>query len=90
MEGYNNHVKLVEDKEKENLQIFIELNDEIKRQSEVSSDWSDKTTTELHSIQGKIEKFLLEDLRRDAPTGNFLDFYANFNNYIYFIFFFQV
>ncbi|EFN72909.1 Bipolar kinesin KRP-130 [Camponotus floridanus] len=69
MEGYNNHVKLVEEKEKENLQMFIKLNDEIKRQSEISSDWSDKTTMELHSIQEKIGKFLLEDLRRDTPTG---------------------
>jgi len=74
MEGYNNHVKLVEEKEKENLQMFIKLNDEIKRQSEISSDWSDKTTMELHSIQEKVGKFLLEDLRRDTPTGNFSTF----------------
>lgn len=74
MEGYNNHVKLVEEKEKENLQMFIKLNDEIKRQSEISSDWSNKTTMELHSIQEKIGKFLLEELRRDTPTGNFSTF----------------
>ncbi|KAM0732655.1 Kinesin-like protein Klp61F [Formica fusca] len=69
MEGYDNHVKLVEEKEKKNLQMFIELDDEIKRQSEISSDWNDKTTTELNSIQERIGKFLLEDLRRDTPTG---------------------
>ncbi|XP_050448393.1 kinesin-like protein Klp61F [Cataglyphis hispanica] len=69
MEGYNNHVKLVKEKEKKNLQMFIKLGDEIKKQSEVSSDWNDKTTTELHSIQERIGKFLLEDLRRDTPTG---------------------
>lgn len=74
MEGYDNHVKLVEEKEKKNLQMFIELDDEIKRQSEISSDWNDKTTTELNSIQERIGKFLLEDLRRDTPTGKFTTF----------------
>ncbi|KAL6443151.1 hypothetical protein ACFW04_002832 [Cataglyphis niger] len=69
MKGYNNHVKLVKEKEKKNLQMFITLGDEIKKQSEISSDWNDKTTTELHSIQERIGKFLLEDLRRDTPTG---------------------
>lgn len=71
MEGYDNHVKLVEEKEKENVQMFVKLNDEIKRQSEISSNWNDKTIMELHSIQEKIGKFLLEDLRRDTPTGKF-------------------
>lgn len=71
MEGYDNHVKLVEEKKKENLQMFTKLDDEIKRQSEISSDWNDKTRTELHSIQERIGKFLLEDLRRDTPTGKF-------------------
>lgn len=74
MEGCDNHVKLVEEKEKKNLQMFIELDDEIKRQSEISSDWDDKTTTELNSIQERIGKFLLEDLRRDTPTGKFTTF----------------
>lgn len=71
MEGYNNHVKLVKEKEKKNLQMFIKLGDEIKKQSKISSDWNDKTTTELHSIQERIGKFLFEDLRRDTPTGKF-------------------
>ncbi|CAL1688462.1 unnamed protein product [Lasius platythorax] len=69
VQGYDNHVKLVEEKEKKNLQMFTELNNEITKQSKISSDLNDKTTTELHLIQERIGKFFLEDLRHDTPTG---------------------
>lgn len=74
MQGYDNHVKLVEEKEKKNLQMFTELNNEITKQSKISSDLNDKTTTELHLIQERIGKFFLEDLRHDTPTGKFFTF----------------
>ena len=65
-----------------NVQMLTELNDKIKKQSEISSDWSDKTSTELHSIQEIIGKFLLEELRHDTPTGKSFRFLynANFNS----------
>ncbi|XP_012540169.1 kinesin-like protein Klp61F [Monomorium pharaonis] len=62
------HKNLVGDLRKKNLQTFIELNDKLISESNNSSIWNDQTTTELHSIQERIGKFL-EDLRHDTPTG---------------------
>ncbi|XP_072751582.1 kinesin-like protein Klp61F isoform X2 [Anoplolepis gracilipes] len=68
-ERYDNYIKLVNEAEQRKLQMFINLSDEIKKQNKISSGWNDKTATELHLIQDRIGKFLLEDLRRDTPTG---------------------
>ncbi|XP_072756938.1 kinesin-like protein Klp61F isoform X1 [Anoplolepis gracilipes] len=68
-EGYDNHIKLVKEAEQRKLQMFINQSDEIEKQNKISSDWNDKTAAELHSIQDSIGKFLIEDLRRDTPTG---------------------
>ncbi|KYN09726.1 hypothetical protein ALC57_18247 [Trachymyrmex cornetzi] len=64
----HDHKKLAEELKEKNLQMSIELNDKLASRSKHSSDWNDKTLTEMHSIQGKISKFL-EDLRHDTPTG---------------------
>ncbi|XP_072752468.1 kinesin-like protein Klp61F isoform X2 [Anoplolepis gracilipes] len=69
MQGYDNHIKLVKEAEQKKLQMFINLSNEIEKQNKISFDWNDKTAMELHSIQDRIGKFLLEDLRRDTPTG---------------------
>lgn len=57
-----------------NLQICTEHNNKIRNLEENASNWSDQTTTQLHSIQERTGKFLLEELRRDTPTGKFLIF----------------
>jgi len=54
---------------KKNLEASTKLNDQITNESKNLSDWSNMTTTELHSIQERVGKFLLEDLRQDTPTG---------------------
>jgi hypothetical protein len=64
----------MKDLKKKNLQASIKLNDQITNQSENLSDWSNITTTELHSIQERVGRFLLEDLRHDTPTGKFSTF----------------
>ncbi|KAH0953690.1 hypothetical protein HN011_005552 [Eciton burchellii] len=70
IQGNNDHTRLMKDLKKKNLQASIKLNDQITNQSENLSDWSNITTTELHSIQERVGRFLLEDLRHDTPTGS--------------------
>ncbi|XP_067210795.1 kinesin-like protein Klp61F [Linepithema humile] len=69
IQGSEDHKKLVEEFKKKNLQLSTEQSDKIRNQEENLSDWNGKTTTQLHSMQERIGKFLLEDLRRDTPTG---------------------
>lgn len=64
-------MKLLRNLRNKNLQACAEMDDRFKDQNEKSSDWNDKTVTQLHSIQERIEKFLLEDIRRDTPTGKY-------------------
>lgn len=49
--------------------MSTEMNDKVINQNETSFDWNDKTTAQLHAVQEKVDKFLLEDIRRDTPTG---------------------
>lgn len=67
--GGEGHTELMEELRDKSLQISTELSDNANVQKEDSFNWNDKTTMQLHSMQERIEKFLLEDLRRDTPTG---------------------
>ncbi|XP_014468318.1 PREDICTED: bipolar kinesin KRP-130-like isoform X2 [Dinoponera quadriceps] len=69
LQGNDGHMKLLENLRNRNTQVSTSMNDKIEIQNENSSEWSDKTTTQVRSMQQKVEKFLLEDIRRDTPTG---------------------
>jgi FtsZ-binding cell division protein ZapB len=78
IQGSEDHKNLLEEFKNKNLQMSLEQSDKIKSQEETLSDWNDKTITQSHSMQERIGKFLLEELRRDTPTGkSFIsDFYV--------------
>ncbi|RLU25689.1 hypothetical protein DMN91_001846 [Ooceraea biroi] len=69
IQGNNDHMKLMKELKKKNLEASVKVGDQIKSQSESLSDWNDVATMELQSIQERVGKFLVEDLRRDTPTG---------------------
>ncbi|XP_032682727.1 kinesin-like protein Klp61F [Odontomachus brunneus] len=69
LQGSDCHMKLLEDLRNRNTQISSNMSDKIGIKNESLSKWNDKTVTQLHSIQQKVEKFLLEDVRHDTPTG---------------------
>lgn len=69
LQGSDGHMKLLENLRNRSTQISAEMSEKINVQNENSSKWNDKTLTQLQSVQQKIEKFLLEDIRRDTPTG---------------------
>ncbi|EZA46701.1 Bipolar kinesin, partial [Ooceraea biroi] len=71
IQGNNDHMKLMKELKKKNLEASVKLGDQITSQSESLSDWNDVATMELQSIQERVGKFLVEDLRRDTPTGKY-------------------
>lgn len=74
LQGSACHMKFLENLRTRNTQISSDMSDKIAIQNESLSKRNDKTATQLHSIQQKVEKFVLEDVRRDTPTGKFPTF----------------
>lgn len=69
LQGSDSHMKLLGNLRNENTQISTDMSDKIRVQNENLPEWKDKTATQLRSVQQNVEKFLLEDIRRDTPTG---------------------
>lgn len=69
IQGSKDHKNLVTEFGENNLQMSIRQNDKIRSQEETLSVWNEKTTTQLHSMQERVGKFLFEELRHDTPTG---------------------
>lgn len=46
-----------------------EIGRKLENQSVEFTEWNIGITTELRTTQHQIDKFLMEDLRRDVPTG---------------------
>ncbi|EFN84784.1 Bipolar kinesin KRP-130 [Harpegnathos saltator] len=69
LQGSEDHMKLLENLRNRNTLISTDMSDKISTQNKNSAEWYDNIVTQLRSIQQKVEKFLLEDVRRDTPTG---------------------
>ena len=48
---------------------FSEMNFKLESQAAGSLEWHNKISGQLHSTHAKVEKFVVEELRRDRPTG---------------------
>ena len=47
----------------------MEIGRKLESRSVESTEWNSRITAELRTTQHQIDKFLVEDLRRDVPTG---------------------
>ncbi|XP_043480001.1 kinesin-like protein Klp61F [Leptopilina heterotoma] len=63
------HVEFMEDQRNKVLTSSTEICRKLETQSVEFTEWNIGITTELRTTQHQIDKFLVEDLRRDVPTG---------------------
>ena len=63
------HVEFMEDQRNKAEMSSMEIGRKFEKQSVDSTEWNSKITAELRTTQHQIDKFLVEDLRRDEPTG---------------------
>lgn len=69
MDASVDHVEFMEDQRNKLEMSSMEIGRKLENQSVESTEWNNKMNTELRTTQHQIDKFLVEDLRRDVPTG---------------------
>lgn len=65
------HSHLMEEHRAAAHNSYSEMNYKLESQSVACTEWDDKIKSQLHSIHEKVDKFVVEDLRRDVPTGSY-------------------
>lgn len=63
------HVEFMEDERNKAMVSSAEIGRKLDTESVGFSEWNNRITTELRTTKHQIDKFLVEDLRHDVPTG---------------------
>ncbi|XP_012285273.1 kinesin-like protein Klp61F [Orussus abietinus] len=65
-----NHDEYMEDQRSKLQNLNSDVTRKLETQGVESLEWNNKITSTLRTTQHEVDKFLIEDLRRDVPTGN--------------------
>lgn len=65
-----NHIELSEQQRNKATNSSTEICRKFEDQGVKSTEWNNRITAELHTTKHQVDKFLVEDLRRDMPTGS--------------------
>lgn len=64
-----NHVEIVEQHRHKAEDGLTEIGRKFENQGVESTEWNNRITAQLRTTQHQVDKFLVEDIRRDTPTG---------------------
>ncbi|XP_043277605.1 kinesin-like protein Klp61F isoform X2 [Venturia canescens] len=63
------HIEMSEKQRSNMTNSSTEICRKFEDQGVKSTEWNNRITAELHTTKHQVDKFLIEDLRRDMPTG---------------------
>ncbi|XP_058796802.1 kinesin-like protein Klp61F isoform X2 [Phymastichus coffea] len=63
------HMHFMEEQKIYNQKNYSDMNNKLENKTTESMDWKKKMTSQVNGTHEKIERFILEELRRDVATG---------------------
>ena len=64
-----NQVEHAEQQRHKSQSAILEIGRKFEKQGVESTEWNNQVTAQMRTTQHQVDKFLMEDLRRDTPTG---------------------
>lgn len=68
-EASSAHTNFMNEQRTTSLNSYSEMNHKLENQTAGSTEWKNTISSQVHNTHEKVEKFILEEWRRDVPTG---------------------